>query len=373
VNQFWQAPQVTLSSESQILSASSLFRPGPDLTFGLDTQFEWTRQEGVGQVANQINSPTITFLTNTVMENANFDEFKSAQNAQLRFTKIPWTVLFADARFEQDENMTFENGTIDGPATLFNFQTDSQNTQYDARTGFTSSPWNWISLNSQYEYNASHTSYNDVFNSVPDRYPGFILNRTIKTGDLDTKLVLRPVRWLRTTFDYKVESTDFSTATEPYLGLSPGGPLLAGKYQAHTYGFSSALNPLARLNMTGSLTYSDSRIWTFDNDNPSVVPYKGGTYMVNVTAVYAINLKTDLSASYYFAQSDYGQNNGVAGVPLGVDYTRHTATVAIVEHFSPKVAGAVRYSFYTYSEPTADGLADYTAQGIFASLTFRWP
>jgi hypothetical protein len=82
---------------------------------------------------------------------------------------------------------------------------------------------------------------------------------------------------------------------------------------------------------------------------------------------------TDLSASYSFAQAAYGQNNGVAGVPLGLNFTRHSASIALVEHFSDKISGALRYAFYTYAEPGSGGLTDYTAQGIFATLAFRGP
>jgi hypothetical protein len=309
------------------------------------------------------------------LEDSNFDEFKSTQNAEARFTKIPWTVVFADARFEQDSSTTFEQGTIDGPSNPFDTKSDAQNTEYDVRGGFTTSPRTWISLNTQFRSYASETSYNNLIDSTPlTGYPAFILGRTIKTDEVETKLVLRPANWLRTTLNYKIEGTDFSTLTDPvFFGLSPGGPLLAGRYEAHTYGLSSALTPIARLNLTGSLTYSDSRTWSFANNDPSVVPYKGGVYMANASAGYALNQRTDLSASYSFAQADYGQNNGVAGVPLGLDYTRHNATIALVEHLSDEVSAALRYSFYTYAEPSAGGLTDYTAQGIFASLTFRWP
>ncbi|MGA2661140.1 MAG: hypothetical protein ABSH34_26965 [Verrucomicrobiota bacterium] len=45
----------------------------------------------------------------------------------------------------------------------------------------------------------------------------------------------------------------------------------------------------------------------------------------------------------------------------------------MVEHFSAKVSGGLRYTLYTHAEPTSGGLTDYTAQGIFATLTLRWP
>jgi hypothetical protein len=374
MGQYWQSPQVTLSTESHIFSASSLFRPGPALSLGLDTQYEWTHEVGFGDVENNLGSPSLLILSPTVLEDSNFDEFKSTQNAEARFTQIPWTVVFADARFEEDSSTSFEQGTINGLNDPFANKSAAQNTEYDLRGGFTTSPRTWISLNTQFRSYASETSYNNLIDSTPlTGYPGFILGRTIKTDEVETKLVLRPANWLRTTLNYKIEGTDFSTLTDPALHATAGGPLLAGKYEAHTYGLSSALAPAARLNFNGSLTYSDSRTWSFANDDPSVAPYKGGVYMVNASAVYALNQKTELTASYSFAQSDYAQNNGVAGVPLGLDYTRHNATIALVKHFSDKLSVAVRYAFYTYAEPTSGGLTDYTAQGIFASLSFRGP
>ena len=366
---------MTLSTESQIFSLSSLFHPAKVFSCGVDTQFEWTHEEGFGDIQNTLGAEALPILTPGVYEDSNLDEFRSMQNAEARFTMIPWTVIFADGRFEQDGDTTFEQGSIDGPDEKFDFKTDAQNTQYHARAGFTTSPQSWLSLNAQYEYRSSRTSYNQLVDSTPlTGYPAFILGRTITTDDVETKLVLRPANWLRTTLSYRIEGTDFSTQTDPVAaGVSPGGALLAGRYSAHTYGLSSSAAPLPRLNLTGSIVYSDSRTVTFDNNDPSVAPYKGGVYMVNAGAGYAINPKTDLNASYSFAQSDYAQNNGPVAVPLGLDYTRHTVTVALVKRFTPRLSGALRYSFYTYAEPTAGGLTDYTAQGIFASLSFRWP
>jgi mono/diheme cytochrome c family protein len=373
--QYWQSPQVTLSIQSHIFSVSSLFRPVPTLSLGFDTQYEWTHEDGLGEVETTFGNLAVPILSPPVFEDSNFDEFKSTQNAEARFTKIPWTVVFADARFEQDGLTTFEQGTIDGPDNPFATKSAVQNTEYEVRGGFTTSPRTWLSLNTQYRFYASDTSYNNLFDSPPMiGYPAFILGRTIKTDEVETKLVLRPASWLRTTLNYKIEGTDFSTLTDPASpGLSPGGPLLAGRYEAHTYGLSSAIAPVARLNLTGSVAYSDSRTLSFANNDPSVVPYKGGVYVVNASADYALNQRTDLSASYSFAQAAYGQNNGAAGVPLGLDYTRQSATIAVVEHFSDKVSGAIRYTFYTYAEPSSGGLTDYTAQGIFASLNFRGP
>jgi hypothetical protein len=376
--QYWQSPQVTLSTASHIFSVSSLFRPLPSLSLNFAAQNEWTHEEGFGAVLNTFGSPAALIPLQPVFEDAaNLQEFKSSQSAAVRFTKIPWSVLFADANFEQDSSMSYQQGTFDGPEDPFISQSDVVNTQYDVRSGFTTSPRTWISLNAQYRFFASDTDYspyNPFINSEPQiGYPGFILGRTIKTQEAETKLVLRPANWLRATLSYKIEGTDFHTRTDPLAGITPGGELLAGRYLAHTYGVSAAVTPVSRLNLTGTLTYSDSRTWTLDNGDPSIAPYQGGVWMATGGAGYQLNKTTDVSASYSFAQANYGQNNGVAGVPLGLDYTRQSATIALVKHFSAKISGSLRYTFYTYKEPTAGGLTDYTAQGVFALLTYRGP
>jgi hypothetical protein len=378
-NQYWQSPHVTLSTASHIFSLSSLLQPLPSLSLNLATQNEWTHEEGFGEVETSFGPSALLIATPPLLEDAsNMDEFKSRQNASLRFTQIPWTVLFTDASFEQDSCTTFEEGVADNNDDSFASKSDAQNREYDVRSGFTTSPRTWISLNTQYRFYASDTSYSP-YNPVTDGlqqfgYPGFILGRTIKTEEEETKLVLRPVNWLRATLSYKIEGTDFSTRTDPLLELQePGGALLAGRYLAHTYGLSAAVMPVARLNVTGTLTYSDSRTWTFANNDPSVVPYQGGVWMTTGSAGYRLNKSTELSASYSFAQANYGENNGAAGTPLGLNYTHQSATVAMVKHFSEKLAGSLRYTFYTYAEPSAGGLTDYTAQGFLATLTFRGP
>jgi hypothetical protein len=313
-----------------------------------------------------------------VLEDAsNLDEFKARQSAAARFTKIPWTVLFTDVSFEQDSSDSAEEGVIDGTSFPFISKSDAANEEYDVRSGFTTSPRTWISLNAQYRFYGSDTDYspyNPLIDATPQTgYPGFILGRTLRTQEVETKLVLRPANWLRTTLSYKIEGTQFSTRTDRLAGITPGGTVLAGKYEAHTYGLGASLTPVNALNLSGTLNYSDSRTWTFDNEDPSVVPYQGGVWIATGSAGYRLNKTTDLSASYSFAQANYAQNNSAAGVPLGLNYTHQTATIAVVKRFSEKLSGSLRYTFYNYTEPSSGGLTDYTAHGVFALFTYRGP
>ena len=191
----------------------------------------------------------------------------------------------------------------------------------------------------------------DGNSSVSNGYPGFILNRKIKTDQFETKLELRPANWLKTTLTYQITGTDYSSTTDPafdFISLqlaSPGGSIMDGRYNAQTYGFGATLTPIQRLYFSGTFTYSQSRVTTASNDDPSIVPYNGNVYTVTTTATYALNVKTSLQATYAFSRADYGENNAVAGTPLGMDFTRNRLIVGLTRQFTKRLSGALHYEF----------------------------
>ena len=372
----WSSQAITLRRESEIFSLASLFTPLDHLSFSLGTQNEWTREEGFG------NAPDLEFLIPNAFENANLDKFKSSQSANLRFTKIPYTVLFADGRFAQESDDEFQE---EEPAGTLTRQTDVTNDRYDLRGGFNTSPWRWSDLSAEYRWQSSDTDYNQLqdiwgsgFGSPTNGYPAFILGRTIRGNSFEAKLALRPVNWLKTTLSYQISTTDYSTKTDPAIDVntltlvSPGGEIMAGRNDAQTYGLGATLTPFRQVYFSGTFTYSHSRLTTADNGDLSVVPYSGDVYSVIATASYALNPKTVLQAAYNFSCADYGQNN-TAGVPLGIDFTRHQFWVGLSRQFGRRVSTSLRYSFSEYSEPSSGNMNNFTAQGIFAVFDYRWP
>ena len=372
----WNSQEITLRRESEIFSLTSLFTPLAGLSFSVGTQNEWTHEEGFG------NAPNLEFLITNAFENANLDKFKSMQNANLRFTKIPFTVLFADTRFEQE---SIGESQSQDPAGALTRQTDATNYRYNLRGGFNTSPWRWSSLNAEYRWKSSDTDYHhsrDVWGSglgtPTNGYPAFILGRTIHGGEFETKLALRPANWLKTTLTYQMASTDYSTRTDPAVDagtlnpVSPGGTILAGKYDAQTFGFSATLTPIRRFYLYGAFTYSLSRLTTASHGDPSVVPYSGNVYTVITTASYALSSKTGLLAAYNFSRGDYGQHN-TAGVPLGIDFTHQQLLVGLTRRFNDRVSASLRYGFSQYSQPSSGNLNNYTSHGVFATLACKWP
>ena len=88
--------QITLSRESEIFSIANLFSPVDYLTLSLGTQNEWTRERGFSESVPDLElgpgSPASSRL----------DEFKASQNANFRFTRLPFSVIFGDAQFNED-------------------------------------------------------------------------------------------------------------------------------------------------------------------------------------------------------------------------------------------------------------------------------
>jgi hypothetical protein len=312
---------------------------------------------------------------------ASVDEFKATQQANFRFTKIPFTVVSGAAQLEEENVSEYQE---EDPAEFMR-DTDANNRRYHFQLGFSTSPWRSFEFSAQFRRDDSSTDYNqllDLYNGLngpTNGYPAFILNRDIRSDAFETKLVWRPAHWLKTTLTYQITSTAYSSKTDPAVDpslleqVSPGGSILDGKYDAQTYGFGVTATPLRRLYFSGVFTYNVSRAVTADNADPSISPYRGDIYTLNATATYALNPKTSLQSSYNFSSAAYGENNAAAGLPLGLDYTRHDLSFSLTRKFNARLSGSLRYTFSQYSEPSSGTANDYLAHGLFATLIYKWP
>lgn len=364
--------QITLSRESEIFSFANLFTPLNGLALSLGTQNEWTRESGFGE-----SIPGLQLATN-VPAGSTLSEFKASQNANVRYLKIPFTVVSGDAQFSED-NYGIEQyqDTQD-----LQRQTAANNFQYDLKTGFSTSPWQTADLTMQYERQSSLTTYNqlqDIWLGIPgptNGYPAFILDRAMTSDEFETKLVLRPLIWLKTTLTYQLTETDYSSKTDPFRipsTIAPGGFIVDGHCDMQTCGISATATPWRPFYFLGAFTYSHSRLETANNGDPSVVPYEGNIFTVNATAALLISSKSSLQLSYYFSCADYAQNNAATAVPDGLNYQRHDLIAGITRQLTRNLAGTLRYEFSQYTEPSSGGMNNFSANGIMAVLTWRWP
>ncbi|HTR42101.1 MAG TPA: c-type cytochrome domain-containing protein [Pseudomonadales bacterium] len=375
-NNTLSSQKITLDRESEIFSLANLFRPLNYLTFSLGTQNEWTREKGFSDGIPDLELGGAT----TVPASSSLDDFKASQDANFRYTRIPFTIVSGDAQFSED------NYGIEQAEDTDDLQrnTAAENFRYDLKTGFSTSPWQWGDLTVQYERQYSDTVYNqleDIVNGISgptNGYPGFILARNITSDQFETKLALRPANWLKVTLTYQINDTDYSSKTDPAYDfilneiVSEGGSIADGDSHAHTYGIGATLTPYRRLYFSGQFTYSQSRITTADNGDPSIVPYQGYVLAFNGTATYLLNLKSSLRFSYNFSSADYAQNNAAAGIPVGLDYSRNDLIVGLTRKLTTRLSCALNYEFSQYTEPSTAGSNNFTANGIMATLSYHW-
>jgi hypothetical protein len=377
---FWR-DQVTLKRQMQAFSLASMFQPVSCLSASVGVQTEFSREEGFGNIDLDTGDPSVPnlFVLAPAVVQSDLDETRTAETLNIRYTRIPYTVLLADGTFHQDSIGQFEEEAGNTP-DVFLRDTDYFNSTLDYRAGFSSSPWKWTSFDAHYRRTDSNSDYNHLLDESLQSglgYSAFITQRDITSDEVLARLVLHPAVWLKTTMSYQWKQSDFTTATDPVVtsslgDITPGGALQAGYYRAQTWGLGATLIPAKRFYFSGTFNYSTSRTVTAQNDLPAVVPYEGNVYGFIASANYALNVCTAFKLSYLYSKADYGQNN-LSGLPLGLDYTQNGLSVALTRKLSERISSSLRYSFYKYSEPSTGGFNNFTANGIFATLIVRWP
>ena len=126
---------------------------------------------------------------------ANIDRFIHEEKATLRYTRIPFTVLYAEGRWRREE--AGNRGTSEGGASeAFLLERDVQRNWHDYRTGFNLSPWHQAALNGWYQRRDRQTEFNEQQDELApglagEGYPGFLRRRDMGTDEVGTRLVLQ--------------------------------------------------------------------------------------------------------------------------------------------------------------------------------------
>ena len=375
-------PQITLERESHVFNLNSRFDPVAGLTLTAGAQSEWTREHGVGggilhRIPFTFQAP-VTLNTNAASLFCNSDENTVSEMFALRYQKLPFTTLFAEARWQQQSIGRADRDLQPSGSYLENI--DSTRDSSDLRFGISTSPWRGVTLTTHYRRSADQAEY--VNQNAPQpvgSYPGFIRARELLTDEVEARLTLRPVQWLKTSLAYQYQITDSWTDTRAAFNPansvtnSPGGNVLAGQYESHIYSVGLTLTPFRRWFLDTTFSYQDSVSRTANNNVPSVVPYRGETYSVLASATYVLGADMDVSLGYTFNWADYGQGNFADGLPVGLRYEMHGAQLGVMRRLGKNVTSRLLGACYRYDEPSSRGANDYVAGSIFASLTWRLP
>ncbi len=367
------ADDLVLRRQSHVVNGNAMLGPWEKLHFYAGLQSEWTRQEGFASGRR---------FGTAVSYDANLDRVATSEHFGLRYEGLPHTVFFAETRFQQESIAQFEEG-LGGPGDFLR-DTDADGDLKDYEAGFTVSPWTRASLMAKYRIRDRRSDYahlRDIdLGASTDGYPAFIRARDTRGDEFETRLVLQPLRWLKTTLKYSLGDTDFRTTVDAWQDLtavppvlSPGGRIVAGEYDAHTVSAGLVFTPWTRFHLSTTAGWTTSRSRSgIPASNAEVVPWEGDTWNVLNSATLLLDEKTDLLATYLFSSADFAQGNAATGLPLGIEYTRHAATGGIVRRMKHDRQLRLEYGYYAYDEPTLGGAADYTAHAVFASFRLPW-
>jgi hypothetical protein len=378
---FWRATEIVLEEDAHVFNANVLGGPWDGFTASLGVQNEWSEQRGFGNPnyrEGDPNDPTEGIEDEPGFGRLDLDRFVVEESAAVRYTKIPATVLFADARWKQERSSKYEDLTGHHE---FLRDTDQRIDWQEYRAGFDVSPWRWGSLHASYRRRDRAADYDDRRDEQPhgdpgEGYPAFIRSRATKGDALETRLVLKPASWLKASLVYQLALTDYEATTDGVNSGSVnvrGGDVFAGEHDQATYSANLTLTPWRRLYLNGTVSFSESRTWTEVNGSSVVRPYRGDVWNLLGSGTFLVSERTDLNASYSFSRARYGDHNLGGHVPLGMDYNLHSFVLGVAHRFHANLSGTLKYGVFDYAEPTARGFLDYTAHMVFGTLVMRLP
>ena len=382
---FWSGHGITLRREAQVLNLNAQAGPWQGFTLVAGGQVEWNHQETFGPVnlaeTDIDNAPALT--NNFSFVTGDIDRFISEERAGLRYTKIPYTVLYAEGDWRQ-ESIDEQDALLPGHAgthEAFSNDADISKDWRRYRAGFDVSPWSRVSLSAWYESFNRRTDFDqhttDLLNFPPTvfpggGYPGFLERQDIDTDEAGARLVLRPAAWLKTAISYRVTATDFRNTTKAYPGVTRGGRVYSGNHDAQNFGVNATLTPWRRIYFCGNVSYQDLRTVASDNGNSSITPCHGHVFSSLISASSVLDAKTDATVTYDFSYGDFAQRNSADGLPLGLEYRLHTLRAGVSRQLTKTLRAGLEYFFSLYDEPYSHGLNNYTAHGVFTTLHYRW-
>jgi hypothetical protein len=311
-----------------------------------------------------------------VMSWSSIDRQLFEERAGLRYTGLPFSTLYAEGRWQQETVGQDENEESGGFAMpQRGTDADAELNQY--RFGLSTSPWQPVLLAAHYQIAQRDNHYTPTANDQSNGpqgfgYGNFISARATDVDEVEAKIVTRLASNLKASFTYEYEDAEYQTTTRSLINGTPAGTVNAANQNANIFSLGLNWTPWNRigLNVTGS--YADSDLKTFANDSPSVVPYAGDTWSVISSILWSADERTDFNISYIWSASDYEQTNFADGLPLGIKYQWNQLRAGVSRKLSESLRVNLLYLFQLYDEPSSAGFNDYTANGVFASLTWTW-
>jgi hypothetical protein len=351
----WFTRSVDIDQESHVVNVNAMFGPFRDLALYAGLQAETTETEGDTDAVLDETLPGLGEVSPETVIVTRGDKGGLEETVGARYTRIPYTTLYAEGKWTQQNIDLFERELEDD---ILDFER-STNTDVERRRytlGFNTSPIPKTTLSARYRRRSRDNEYNHLVDTEPG-YSAFIISQDFTSDEITTKLAVRPSSRVKLSVNYQLVATDIDTQSD----TTPPSAVQSGDYDADVYSASITVTPISKLYLTGLFSYQEVRSTAFDNGVSSITAYEGDIYMVLLTAGFGINDETHLKAEYLYTRSENFDDTSDDGLPLGLDNRRQGLLVRISRRISETMDGQLGYGFYTYDEESSGGLDDYTA------------
>ena len=303
---------------------------------------------------------------------------------ELRYTGITNWLFYTLGEWEiadgdmQERARALDNNVLSQPAdTALRRATDYQRLQQKYSLGGNWYPSRKLGISAQYYFKTVDNKYkhtlDSTINTPPsfNRYPAFLRENDFSTHDLNLRITWRPLPSFTsvTRYDYQ-----FSTVDTRADGLAA---LSSARLRTHIFSQSITWNPWDRFYLQGSINYVLDNMTTPVSDSAAtsslVQKSRNDYWFATLGAGFAVGKRTDLTADYSFYQSDnWNPGNYQVSMPYGASASEHVVSAGLIQRFSRRLRGTIRYTFFKSDDDTSGGYNNFTAHVISANLQYRF-
>lgn len=376
---FYKDMQGGAQVEQLIGNLNLMWNPIPDLSITPSVRFEHEDQSSWNSIASyNILTTPIAYTYPTYGADTEMDETITALD--IRYTAIPDVVLFAKGEWGwEDETVRRDNEDFAADWLRSDIEIDEQ----EYTLGANWYPMSGLSFSLQGMYgdrdqSLDHKGQNGTGGSQTLR--PIMVEHDTQVEDINLRMTWRPLGNLSLVTRYDYCQTEFKNRGIDWTpGAAVGSPastnmldyLESGDISSQILSESVTWNPTLRMYVQGSVHYT----WAQTDTDTSWVPDSDSDYFSgSLTAGYAIDDKTDITASYtYYGASNYAA--ATASMGYGLNTNEHAISLTLTRVLTENMIWNLRYGFITSNTDGDDqsgGYNDFDAHMVSTGVQVRF-
>ncbi len=351
--------------------------PWPSFSAAAKLKSEIIEREGESFYPSD-TTPTVPdgIVNTTEVSHTNSHAGAWGEAIELRYTGIPRTALYNELEFEQVNNWLSEDRTslagqsVSNANEIFSRETITNTYRTIWTIGTRLSPWQIVDLTAHLRLNRSLNDYDDTRETQPGAATArsaFIDSMNIAMNELSQRITLKPFSWLRTSFRYQLQATDYVTRVEDQTEVETD-------MTSHIYSFDVSVQPVQRLLIVTGLTRQNAWVSTPAVSSTAfpVPRFDSDVTTLFLNGNYAITNEVTASGTLDFSRASNFNDFTSTGLPLGTKYHDAGLLAKIHWQLSKNIALEPQYAFYLYRTSSLTDTGNYNAHIVWLRTIFNW-